>query len=54
MIISNEIGSVISDRAYSVTEQFQVLQTFIEALNFSDMNRYKTDKTANIVKKGII
>ena len=54
MFISNEIGSVISERAYGVTEQFQVMQTFIEALNLSYINRYKTGKTAETLKRGFL
>ena len=43
MLISNQIGGVISERDYSVTEQFYVIQTFVEALNLPCVNRCETD-----------
>ena len=54
MFIANQTGGVIAERTDIGTERFQVIQTFIEALNLSYINRYKTGKTANIAKRGIL
>ena len=54
MFIVNQIGDVIAERTDIGKEQFQVIQAFIEALNLSHINRYKTGKTANIAKRGIL
>ena len=49
MFILNQIGGFIAERAYSVTEQLWLVQPFINALNWSYINRYETNRTGHIV-----